>query len=95
MTQAQEETKKDLAKHAVKQLKATSPKRTGKYASGWTKKKRGKAIVVHNKSYQLTHLLEKGHAKRGGGRVAVRVHIAPVEKQVQSMVEPVLRKKLK
>ena len=95
MTQALDETKKELAKSAVKQLKATSPKRTGRYASGWTRKKKGNAIIVHNKQYQLTHLLEKGHAKRGGGRVAARVHIAPVEKRVQSMAEPVLRKKLK
>ena len=95
MTQALEETQKDLAKSAVKQLKATSPKRTGKYASGWTRKKKGNAIIVHNKQYHLTHLLEKGHAKCGGGRVAARVHIAPVEKQVQSMAEPVLRKRLK
>ena len=92
---ALEETKKDLAKTAVKQLKATSPRRTGQYAASWTKKKRGRAIIVHNKRYQLTHLLEKGHAKRGGGRVAARVHIAPVEKEVQSLAEPVFRKKLK
>ena len=91
---ALEETKKDLAKTAVKQLKATSPRRTGKYAKSWTKKKRGKTIIVHNKEYQLTHLLEKGHAKRGGGRVDPQEHIAPVEKQLQNTAESVFKKKL-
>ena len=92
---ALEETKKELASTAVKELKTKSPKNTGEYAKRWTKKKRGKKIIVHNKIYQLTHLLEKGHAKVGGGRVEARVHIAPVEKQLQDDAEAVFRKKLK
>ena len=66
---------KDAGKEAAKELKEKSPKRTGKYAKGWrsTVQKEvavGAEVVVHNKIYRLTHLLEKGHAKRGGGRVA-------------------------
>lgn len=82
-----EKTKTDLSKQAVGELKTTSPrsnsKRTGTYAKGWTKKKRGKVIIVHNKEYQLTHLLEHGHAKVNGGRVEGQEHIKPVEKHLQ------------
>ena len=73
----------DVAKIAVDKLKQTSPKKTGAYAKSWTKTKKGKKQVVHNKKhYRLTHLLEKGHSKVNGGRVKAKVHIAPVEHQV-------------
>lgn len=76
----------EVSKEAVRKLKAESPRgATGKYAKGWTRKMDGKRIyvgaTVYGKSgtYQLAHLLEHGHAKRGGGRVKSLVHIAPVE----------------
>lgn len=73
---------------AVRELKNTSPVLTGSYAKGWRKKntyedRRSKRNTVYNKTdYQLTHLLEKGHASRNGGRVAAKVHIQPVEEKV-------------
>ena len=57
---------KQVAKEAVSKLKSSSPRKTGKYARGWTTKQIDKnGIVIHNsKHYQLTHLLENGHVIR-------------------------------
>lgn len=91
-----EEAKEEVAKNASKKLRRTSPRDTGEYARGWRAKKVGRAWVVHNSTrYQLTHLLEHGHAKRGGGRVPGIPHIRPVEQQAitefQQRVEGLIR----
>lgn len=67
------------------EIKASAPSDTGKYSKSWTVKTVRETssileLVVHSKNrYQLTHLLEFGHAKRGGGRVSARPHIANAE----------------
>lgn len=73
---------KEVSEDGVQKLKSRSPKVTGKYASSWKLKKVGTKWVTYNTKYQLTHLLEKGHAKVNGGRVPARVHIAPVEREM-------------
>lgn len=82
---------KATAKEAVKGLKATSPEgegsRKGHYKDGWASKVESEdsvsiGIRIYNKKKPgLTHLLEKGHAKRGGGRVEGIPHIAPAERK--------------
>lgn len=76
-----EKAKEETAKETVSELKKTSPKNTGAYRKGWTKKRNGTSIVIHNKKYQLTHLLEHGHAKVNGGRVEGKPHIKPAEEK--------------
>lgn len=93
---ALEETARELAKEGVERLKRTSPKRTGKYAKGWTSKKQDDAIIIHTKNKPgLTHLLEKGHAKRNGGRTKPIKHIEPVEEYLKKEMERRVEEKLK
>ena len=99
----------DEMKEAVKsastlvrdQIKATAPKSTGAYAKSWSTKNtretsRSLEVTVYSRNrYQLAHLLEFGHAKRGGGRVSGRAHIAPAEQagieQLEKDIERCIR----
>ena len=78
---------KDVSKNVKKDIQANAPKRTGRYKKSWTVKKTAESstsltMTVHSKDrYQIAHLLEHGHAKRGGGRVAGREHITPAEEK--------------
>lgn len=82
-----------VTRDGVKVLKSTSPDLTGDYREGWTRKKEDAGYVIHNKTdYQLTHLLEYGHAKVGGGRISAQVHIRPVEEKVMKDFEDLVKK---
>ena len=85
---AAEDMKSAVKKAAItvrKDIETSAPKNTGDYAKSWavkTTKESSNAlqVTVHSRNrYQLAHLLEYGHAKRGGGRVAARPHIAAAE----------------
>lgn len=59
---------------------------SGKYSRGWKATmevtRLGATGVIHNTTPGLPHLLENGHANRGGGRTPGRPHIAPVEEEL-------------
>ena len=91
---------KKTAKSVKDEISANAPKRTGAYAKSWTAKKTKEnshslEMTVHSKNrYQLAHLLEKGHAKRGGGRVSGKPHIAPAEEKGVQLFEKLIEEAL-
>lgn len=94
-----DESAQRIAKESVKELKAKSPKDTGDYAKSWKYKafeKNGRVntYAIYSNS-SLTHLLENGHAKRGGGRVVGVTHIAPVEKKAVKEFEKAVEEAIK
>lgn len=93
---------KNVGKAGVKAIKSASGVfgGTGKYRKGWTSQidteRYGSTVTIYNRTPGLPHLLENGHAKRGGGRVPGKTHIAPVEqeliKQFEEQIEKVVSK---
>ena len=84
------------AEKAVNKLHTASPAGSGewgswdKYNASWAVKhetgsaKKATTMVIHNqKHYQLTHLLENGHALQNGGRARAFPHIAPVAEEAE------------
>lgn len=84
-----------------KQIQATAPSDTGKYAKSWSVKSTKETsnsleVTVYSKNRnKLAHLLEFAHAKRGGGRVAGRAHIAPAEQAGIEELEKEIERSLK
>lgn len=72
----------DVARSIAADLRSTSPRRSGGYASGWRVSYRAmgdgfSAIIYNNKKPGLAHLLEMGHMMRSGKRARAIPHIAP------------------
>lgn len=101
------EAEDEVSSEAVKKLKQDSPKKergkkSGHYAKSWEVDKKSKQhyaqTIIHNKDYQLTHLLENGHDIVRNGKVVGhytpdKAHIKPVEDWVkQEMVERIEEK---
>lgn len=92
---------KKTAKDVRTDIRDSAPVITGKYKKSWSVKKVNETsssinLVVHSRNrYQIAHLLEHGHAKRGGGRVEARPHIAPAEQRGNEELEKRIKEKLK
>ena len=101
------DTVTEVAKEAKQELVQTSPRsgiaRKTKYYKGWairnggrTRKKHYYGKTVWNKTnYQLTHLLEFGHATRNGGRTNPQPHIRPVEEKYGTKFVDLSEKKIR
>ena len=92
---------KKAAKTVKKDIQAGAPVKSGAYSKSWATKTMKDSsvaleVVVHSKNrYQLAHLLENGHAKRGGGRVGGRAHIAPAEQHGMEQLEQDIERALR
>jgi hypothetical protein len=92
---------KETAKSVRKDIQDSAPVDTGKYKKSWSVKNvhedsESIDLVVHSRNrYQIAHLLEHGHAKRGGGRVAARPHIASAEQRGNEKLAETIESKLK
>lgn len=90
----------EAVKHAVtkagesvrKDIGASAPVKSGRYAKSWRTKKTKESsteleVTVYSPTrYMLAHLLEHGHAKRNGGRVRAIPHIAPAEEAAEEQL---------
>ena len=92
---------KKTAKAVKDQINGSAPVRTGKYAKSWKVKTTAESAngleqtVYSPTRYMLSHLLEKGHAKRGGGRVRAIPHIGPAEEMGIRELEERIERALK
>ena len=96
-----------IGKETVSEVKSLSPvykgtykeMKKGAYKRGWTytvDESRGKIqVTVHNRKYQLVHLLELGHLLKNGtgriyGEVPPKEHVETAEKHAEEKVDALL-----
>lgn len=93
VTAAVEKEVEATADKVLADVKQAAPKRTGEYAKTFVKTDKSlpgkrRYVIWNKKHYRRVHLLEFGHAKRGGGRVSGKPHLRPAhDKYAKEMVE--------
>ena len=81
-------------------IKEHAPVDSGDYRKSWATKNTRETshsleVTVYSKDrYQLAHLLEKGHAKRNGGRTRAFPHIAPAEARGEEQLISEIKRRL-
>ena len=95
------EVTKKVTQQGAKAVKANAKnsfKGTGQYAKGWSVKMEEDYFsatgIIYNKTPGLPHLLEHGHANRGGGRTPGRVHIGNAEDTLVKEFEDAVKRVL-
>lgn len=92
----------NVADAVLRDTVQNAPKRTGRYAKGFTKTRRTLAshgyrgyVVWNKKEYRRVHLLEFGHAFRGGGRAQAYPHLRPAydrhEKELEDGIKRIIK----
>lgn len=101
VAEAVDKCSEEVAAEGAEKLRGSSPERTGAYAKSWeaapvSKKKGNSAYRIRNrKHYQLTHLLEYGHAIKGGSRrTTPQPHIKQVETWAQEELPERIERRL-
>jgi len=89
----------ETAKEVLDEVRRNHPykDRTGEYTKGFKitnrdQPGRARRVVWNKKHYRRVHLLEFGHAKRGGGRVPAYPHLRPAyDKHATKLPERIKR----
>lgn len=93
---------KELAPVHSGSYPASRGRKPGTYKKSWkvkiTKTSANKAsatVYASGAQYRLTHLLENGHAKRGGGRVSGTPHIQPAQELAEQVFMQEMEKSIR
>lgn len=96
VTESVKEATRKVTRAGVKAVRAEarSKFKGDRYWRGWTStfetgKHSSQGVIYNADEYQVAHLLEHGHATRGGERTKVdgRPHIEPVEEMIEQQFE--------